>query len=70
MERKYYLLPMVDFTITVNSPFGSMTGIPLVWFEGQKGAVAAFTNKRKAQKIAKRLGVEADLIVTTELRKG
>lgn len=70
MPKHYYLLPLVDFTITVETKgmLPAITGVPLSWHDGQVGAVAAFTNKRKAQRVAKRLGIEEPLLITTEAR--
>jgi len=67
-KKHYYLLPMVDFTITIDGPFGSMPSIPLSWNKGQKGAVAAFTNKRLAQRAARKLGLNPHDIITVSER--
>ena len=57
--NNYYIVSLVQHELKV-SAFGGIHSIKMVWFDGQVGASAVFSNKKKAMKYAKLFG--ADII--------
>ena len=71
--KKYYLLPRVETSLKLRFSCGNCGNlehtIKAFWYEGQKGAVSAFTNRRVAQRVAKKLGIPGPLIVVETASK-
>jgi hypothetical protein len=63
MKKKYYAISIIHRQATVLVDGLETNPVNLCWHEGQYGALPVFTNKRTAQRIAKKLGASTELLV-------